>query len=192
MRWHLIKIARFLARRIRILKFIFVQKNKIHGASPRLYQPLLAAGLGRIHLGTHVRIGVETSPEFWSTYCYIEARSIESQIYIGSDTNINNNLTLISYGSRIEIGEGCLIGDNVFIVDSDFHPLGPELRLTTKPESIPVNIGDNVFIGSGARILKGVSVGKDSVIAAGAVVTRGEYPGRTVIAGNPARVVKHL
>ena len=105
---------------------------------------------------------------------------------------------------KIEIGSHCLISWNVGIADSDFHPLEPAQRLIDaqalapffknrpprpKLKTAPVKIADNVWIGMNAVILKGVTIGENSVVAAGSVVTK-SVPPNTVVAGNPATVVK--
>ena len=105
---------------------------------------------------------------------------------------------------RIEIGSYCLISWNVGIADSDFHPLEPAQRLIDaqalapyfenrpprpKLKTAPVMIGDNVWIGMNATILKGVTIGNNSVVAAGSVVTKA-VPANVVVAGNPAVVIK--
>jgi acetyltransferase-like isoleucine patch superfamily enzyme len=94
----------------------------------------------------------------------------------------------------------------VGIADSDFHPLDPAQRLQDalalapylegrpqrpKLRTAPVRIRDNVWIGMGAVILKGVEIGENSVVAAGAIVTK-SVPPNVVVAGNPAVVVKQL
>src|SRR5947208_13200379 len=93
---------------------------------------------------------------------------------------------------RIEVGESCLLAD-ARIMDSDFHALEPQgkLRWQTSGVAKPVIIGPNVWVCAGAIILKGVTIGANSVVAAGAVVAR-DVPPNTVVAGNPARVVKRL
>ncbi len=123
---------------------------------------------------------------------------------VGDYTLLNG--ALIMAEERIEIGSYCLISWNVGIADSDFHPLDPALRrqdaLALAPfapnrpprpkiATAPVVIGDNVWIGMGAVILKGVTIGENSVVAAGAIVTR-DVPPNSVVAGNPARIVKSL
>jgi maltose O-acetyltransferase len=85
----------------------------------------------------------------------------------------------------IEIGDGCQIGTSVQILTAD-HPRDPALRRQRLELGKPVGIGQNVWIGSGAIILRGVSVGDDAIIGAGSVVTRDVPPGMTVV-GNPAR-----
>ncbi len=121
---------------------------------------------------------------------------------IGDFTLING--ALIMADEKIDIGSHCLISWNVGIADSDFHPLEPAQRLIDaqalapffkdrppRPKLVtaPVIIADNVWIGMNATILKGVSIGENSVVAAGSVVTK-SVPANTVVAGNPAVVVK--
>ena len=114
------------------------------------------------------------------------------------------NGALIMAEERIDIGSHCLISWNVGLADSDFHPLEPAQRLIdaqalapffenrpARPrlKTAPIKIGDNVWIGMNAVILKGVTVGENSVVAAGSVVTKSVEP-NTVVAGNPAVAVK--
>lgn len=90
--------------------------------------------------------------------------------------------------NRIEIGDGCAIGRNVLIMDFDAHEItydnGDKNRITA-----PVTIGKHVWIGAGATILKGVTIGDDAIIGAGSVVTK-DVPANTIVAGNPARVIR--
>jgi acetyltransferase-like isoleucine patch superfamily enzyme len=123
---------------------------------------------------------------------------------VGDFTLLNG--ALIMTEERIEIGSHCLVSWNVGIADSDFHPLLPAQRLIDaqalapflkdrpprpKLKTAPVIIGNNVWIGMNATILKGVTIGENSVVAAGSVVTKSVAP-NTVVAGNPAVVVKTL
>ena len=130
------------------------------------------------------------------------AIGVNGSARIGDFTLLNG--ALIMAEERIEIGSHCLISWNVGIADSDFHPLQPAQRLVDakalapyyadrpprpKLDTRPVIIGDNVWIGMSAVILKGVTIGENSVVAAGAVVTKNVAPG-CVVAGNPAQLVK--
>ena len=114
------------------------------------------------------------------------------------------NGALIMAEEKIDIGSHCLISWNVGLADSDFHPLEPAQRMVdaqalapffeNRPprprlKTAPIKIGDNVWIGMNAVILKGVTIGDNSVVAAGSVVTKSVEP-NTVVAGNPAVVVK--
>ena len=88
----------------------------------------------------------------------------------------------------VRIGDGCQIGHNVVFATLN-HFLDPEKRKMTY--SAPIVLGKNVWIGSSATILQGVTIGDNAVIGAGAVVT-GDIPADTVAVGVPARVVKHI
>ena len=160
------------------------------GLAPMQYQPLLLAGSGTITFQTNVSIGVSSSPKFWSSECYIEARSTSAKVEIGQNTWINNGFSAISNSGSISIGQDCHIGHDVFIIDSDFHLLDPNKR-NVDPGSQPVYIGNNVFIGSRVTILKNAHIGDGSVVAASAVVS-GKFPARSLIAGNPAKLIRTL
>lgn len=176
----------------RQLKFKALSTNNLSGSHPKLYQPLLLLGNGTIVFGHNVSIGVSSSPKFWSSECYIEARSASALVTIGHNTWINNNFSAISNDSVIFIGQDCLIGHDVYVVDSDFHILNPDQRHQgEKPVSKPVHIGNNVFIGSYVTVLKNSSIGDGCVVAAGAVVS-GNFPARSLIAGNPAKFIRTL
>ena len=111
-------------------------------------------------------------------------------VTIGADTLLNG--CWIGGRTSVTVGAGCLISD-CDITDSDFHNLEPSLRHQPPDERTqrPVHLGDNVWVGAHAMVLKGSTVGRDSVVGAGAVV-RGEVPTGVVVVGNPAKVVKHL
>lgn len=181
---------RRLLRLGRRLKFQLLSTNTWTGHAPKQNQALLLAGRGIVTFHRNVRIGVSTSPKFWSSECYIEARSTSAKVEIGQNTWINNNFSAISNSGSILIGQNCQIGHDVFIIDSDFHFLDPDKR-NIDPGSQPVNIGNNVFIGSHVTILKNVRIDDSSVVAAGAVVS-GTFPARSLIAGNPAKLIRTL
>jgi tetrahydrodipicolinate N-acetyltransferase len=109
----------------------------------------------------------------------------KGELRIGARTNING-LTNILVGDGVRIGADCTFSWNVQILDHDFHTIitGGQHQ----PESAPVQIGDRVWVGTGVTILKGVTIGDDAVIAAGAVVTR-DVPAKSVAGGVPAKVL---
>ncbi len=92
-------------------------------------------------------------------------------IKIGNDVGISGGC--ICAASRVEIGDGTLVGANATIIDTDFHPIKSKNRRyeTDNVKTRPVRIGKNVFIGTGAIILKGAVIPDNSVIPAGSVVT---------------------
>lgn len=106
-------------------------------------------------------------------------------ITIGREVFINEGCCFQDQGG-IEIGDGCLIGQQVVIATLN-HDLNPARRKDMLPE--PVKIGNNVWVGAHATILPGVTVGDNAVIAAGAVVTK-DVPANAVAAGVPAKIKK--
>lgn len=116
-----------------------------------------------------------------------------ARISIGSNSGLSG--TVICAAVEVVIGAECLFGADVTIADTDFHAIKAQgRRNNTNPADIaasPISIADNVFIGTGAFILKGVSIGKNSIIGAGSVVTQ-NVPENVVAAGNPARVIKKI
>lgn len=184
------KIIRKLIIKYRLLLYNLISDNNFVGPPPLKNQPVLFTGKGKIIIEKNVRFGVRSSPNFYSSYAHVEARNTDSNIHIGENTWFNNGLAIISDGSTIEIGSNCVIGHGVFIVDSDFHAISPFERKEKIPHSTrPVKIGNHVFIGSRAIILKGTTIEDGATIGAGSVVS-GDVPKNTVVAGNPARIVR--
>jgi acetyltransferase-like isoleucine patch superfamily enzyme len=108
---------------------------------------------------------------------------------LGESTFINYGCS-IGVEESVRIGAECNIGTYVIIMDNNFHRLEPERR-HERPESIPVCLEDNVWLGARVIVLPGVTIGHGSVVGAGSVVTK-DIPPRVVAAGMPARVIKHL
>ncbi|MGW8304099.1 MAG: acyltransferase, partial [Desulfobacterales bacterium] len=86
------------------------------------------------------------------------------------------------------IGENCMLASGVYVTDSDWHDIYNRLALG---KTASVDIADNVWIGDSAIVCKGLSIGENSIIGAGAVVVH-SIPANCIAAGNPAQVVKHL
>lgn len=121
--------------------------------------------------------------------CVMRAMRPGAEISIGDDCGLSG-VSLVAVES-IRIGEACLLGANVTVIDSDLHPVASAQRrhaASETVESAPVVIEGNVFIGANAIILKGVTIGRDAVVGAGSVVVS-DVPAGSIAAGNPARVV---
>jgi maltose O-acetyltransferase len=131
---------------------------------------ILGELLGRVGEGVVLR------PPFYCDYGY--------NIALGAGVFMNFGCVLLDVAA-IEIGDGCQIGPSVQILTAD-HPRDPEMRRRGLESGKPIRIGRNVWIGGGAILLPGVTVGDDAIIGAGSVVTRNVAAGATVV-GNPAR-----
>lgn len=124
--------------------------------------------------------------------CYIEPplhASWGRNTHLGKNVYANFNLTLVD-DTDIFIGSYVMIGPNVTIATAG-HPIEPNLRKKAAQFNIPVHIGENVWIGSGAVILPGVHIGDNSVIGAGSVVTK-DIPANVVAVGNPCRILREI
>ncbi len=108
-------------------------------------------------------------------------------IHIGAGVFINACCHFQDHGG-VTLGDGCQIGHNVVFATLN-HGLAPEDRKTTYPA--PIVLERNVWVGSNATILQGVTIGDNAVVAAGAVVTR-DVPANTIVGGVPARIIKSI
>lgn len=109
------------------------------------------------------------------------------RLEIGDETMLNFGAD-ISATRSVKIGRDCLIGTHAIILDNDYHDLLDRHRV---PEPKPVTIGDRVWIGNRVIVLPGVTIGDDAAVGAGSVVTS-DVPPRSVVVGNPARVVRQI
>lgn len=144
-------------------------------------------GEGRILLGSRVRLSGKSSIGFNSRFGIPE-------FSVGDNTFIGHACSF-ALARSITIGSDCLLASSVHVADNDGHPLDPDRRrrgLPVSPDDVkPVVIEDNVWIGTGAHIMKGVTIGAGSVVGAASVVTK-DVPPFAVVAGCPARVLKQL
>ena len=115
----------------------------------------------------------------------------EGFLYIGKNSGFSG--VQICCTKKITIGRNVWVGANVTIYDTDFHPIDPyeRLILDSPASSADVIIDDCVWIGANAMILKGVHIGRGSVIAAGSIVTK-DVPEFTVFGGNPAKLIRKI
>lgn len=158
------------------------------GSNFRMESLPYITGRGRLVIGADVRLSGRSSIGL----CNLLRR--EPELTVGDGTFIGHDCSLI-LAESITIGRHCLLAGGVSIRDLDGHPTDAALRREHRPtpcEGIrPVVIGDDVWIGADATILKGVTVGDRAIIGAGAVVTS-DVPCDAVVAGNPARVVRTM
>lgn len=124
---------------------------------------------------------VEIRPPFYCDY--------GSNIRIGARTFVNFHFVALDVTS-ITIGEDVQIGPNVQLL-TPTHPIDPEPRRAKIEGGKPIAIGDNVWLGGGVIVCPGVTIGENTVVGAGAVVTR-DLPPNVVAVGNPARVIRFV
>lgn len=110
-------------------------------------------------------------------------------ISIGSRNFFNKNVKIVCF-DKVEIGDDCLIADAVHFYDHDHRFDDPRVLIREQGYCVrPIRVGNNVWIGARAIVLKGVTIGDGSVIAAGSVVTQ-DIPARAIAGGIPAKVIK--
>jgi len=144
---------------------------------------LRISGPGKVIIGDDVNLWSFAEPVELQTY------SKDAVIRIGNGCRLNG--TTIQARELVEVGEDCMLA-SVIIMDNDFHHVDP-VRRRDKSEipCRPVRIGRNVWIAGQAAVLKGVTIGDNSVVGFRAVVTK-EVPANVVVAGNSAKVVKEF
>lgn len=120
-------------------------------------------------------------PDFWCDYGY--------NITLGENFYSNHNLVIldcapVTFGNNVMLGPNC----SFYAVN---HPLSASERNTGMEYALPIEVGDNVWIGGNVVVLPGVKIGKNTTIGAGSVVTQ-DIPENVLAVGNPCRVVREL
>ncbi len=159
---------------------IYLRKCNKVGKLVTCNQKPLLKNKGWIELGDNVRI--------WSNInrakIFVEKKAV---LKVGNNCRING--AHISVSTEVIIGNNVRIAPYVLIMDDDYHDIGDHFSGAGKKK--PIIIEDDVWLASNAKILKGVTIGKGSVVATGAVVTK-DIPPYTVAAGVPAKVIKQI
>lgn len=150
------------------------------GRNFRVQGRLHVRGPGRVIFGDNVLVGAYTTP--WT-------HDPDAVIEVGDGTFLNG--TRFGSAASIKIGARCILAE-AHILDTDFHSVQINRHDPSAPIRIaPVMIAENVWVAAHAGILPGARIGRNSVVGFGAVCT-GEYPANSVIAGNPARVIRQI
>lgn len=164
-----------------------------YGKKLLTYGPIFIRGTGKIQIGDNVKITScrEANPIGGDvrTILYTPGKG---RIYIGNRTGISN-VTIVAR-ERVTIEDDVFVGGNCKIYDNDFHSLNFHIRTSKQDMDIcskPVLIKKGAFIGAHCIILKGTTIGENSVIGAGSVVI-GTIPDGEIWAGNPARFIRRV
>lgn len=169
------------------LKFFSVNYTN----TPKIIGKLILSNKGSINLGDNITFCSKHRANLAGIY-----KPCSIAVLKGATLLIKENTGLsgcsIFCSKNIEIGKNCIIGANTHIWDTDFHPLNKDDRKTGNNEKIKkesIRIGNDVFIGANCIILKGVTIGDNSIIGAGSVI-RQSIPENQIWAGNPAVFIK--
>jgi carbonic anhydrase/acetyltransferase-like protein (isoleucine patch superfamily) len=158
------------------------------GPMVRLRVRVIFRGQGLLMVGKGATLG-DAEAGLHHAPIQLAPRLPRARIAIGAGARLTNGIEMTAL-EAIEIGANCLVGPGARILDADFHGIGPDERHDAGRRGA-VRIGDNVWIGVGAIILKGVGIGRDAVVGAGSVVVR-SVPAGAVVLGNPAKVLLHV
>ena len=125
--------------------------------------------------------------------CYIESPYFANwgghHVHLGSNIYANAGLKLVD-DTPIYIGDNTMIGPNVVLATAG-HPIDPELRGRGLQYNLPVHVGRNCWLGAGVIVMPGISIGDNTVIGAGSVVTK-DIPAGVVAVGNPCKVLREV
>lgn len=125
--------------------------------------------------------------------CYIEpplhANWAGKHVHFGKGVYVNFNLTMVD-DTHIYVGDHTMFGPNVTIATAG-HPVLPDLRIYGYQYNMPVHIGRNCWLGAGVVVLPGVTIGDNTVIGAGSIVTK-DIPANVVAVGNPCKVLREI
>lgn len=164
-------------------------------ATTHIYLFLKKEGQVVVHKNLHITSGDNTNPLSRIQRSCLVAERADSQIVIGNNVGISSSC--IWAKQSITIGDYVNIGADCIIMDSDAHSLDWRYRMTYGPQDVenarcaPVVIENHAFIGTRSIILKGVTIGARSIVAAGSVVTK-SIPPDCIAGGNPCRVIRKL
>lgn len=177
--------------RNQVINFLRLKHNKIHYGKELVLNGLPIFG-GNVYIGDRCRInsGMQYNPIGGDNKTMLLA--YDGEIRIGNNVGMSNT-TIVSKSSII-IEDNVRIGGSCKIYDTDFHSMVLEERLlATDPGVVskPINIKEGAFIGAHTIVLKGVTIGKESVVGAGSVVSK-SIPDGEIWAGNPARFIKRV
>ena len=146
-----------------------------------------------ISLGKRVTLdsSLRANPLGGTTPCILRTMTPAARLTLGDRVGVSSSILVA--GNSIEIGEDTILGAGSLILDNDFHIPGPGFSWLTEytQNSKPVKIGRGCFVGARSIVLKGVVLGDRVIVGAGSVVTK-NVPPNSIVAGNPAKVVRQL
>lgn len=164
-----------LAQESRRAALLVQELNESSPSEPAVRKRILVDLLGSFGEGSEIR------PPFYCDYGY--------QTHIGARTFVNFGLVVLDV-AQVTIGDDVQVGPYVQLLTAT-HPMEAEARRSKWESAEPISIGDNVWLGGGVIVCPGVTIGADTVVGAGAVVTR-DLPEGVLAVGNPARIVRAL
>jgi acetyltransferase-like isoleucine patch superfamily enzyme len=181
-----------MKKHLKVLYYLYtLAKLKLNGV--KFHKKVLGNSFyinnqGSIILGN--RVSLQSYPNGSIFRTSLSTYFPKAVIEIGNNCNING--TTIHCNQHVTIGNNCMFGPGTVISDNDSHKISIDpVERRGRAVSSPIIISNNVWVGINCIILKGVSIGENSIIAAGSVVVK-DVPANTLVGGNPAKVLKEL
>lgn len=175
-----------------IINKIILNINRVKYSSYKINGLIMIRNKGSIKIGEnfYANCGKYFNPIGGDTVMRLIV-SENSRIEIGNNVGISNS-TLVAQ-NEIKIHDNVMIGGGCKIWDTDFHSIGidRQLKKDKKTKKLPIEIRKNAWIGGSSIILKGVTIGENSIIAAGSVVTK-SIPDNEIWGGNPAKLIREI
>jgi acetyltransferase-like isoleucine patch superfamily enzyme len=157
------------------------------GSNPTMLKPW-RIDIHGAYISAGKNLHVITAPDRHVSLSTWQFEDYQGHISIGDHCLICPGVRIDS-GSEVVIGDNCMFAAGSYVTDADWHDIYD--RTKTVGKTAKVTLGNNVWIGDGAKVCKGVTIGDNSVIGAGSIVTS-DIPANSIAAGNPARVIKPL
>ena len=167
-----------------IKKEVFFEYN-----FPKVQQRTFFTGNGKVTIGQDCKFGFKLGGFHYGGSIELQPRYIDSKIVVGNRVSINNNV-FICAANYIKIGNDTLIGQNLAMMDHEAHGIEPNNRRKLGVIG-KIIIGRSVWIGNNVTILKNSSIGDNTIIAAGAIVS-GTFPSNVIIGGIPAKIIRKI
>ena len=149
--------------------------NQLHPSKIEERQKMIRENFGKV--GKNFKVEQPFIADFWE------------RISVGENFYSNYNFVVLC-GNKVEIGDNVMFGPDCGLYAAG-HPFDATFRATGAEYGWPIKIGNNVWIGGGTKIVGGVSIGDNTVIAAGSVVTK-SIPANVLAGGNPCKVIREI
>lgn len=173
---------------------VFKYKLKVSGRLRICGSPVIR-NYGQIYIGRGLDLRSTPRSTAMGVICPVVLNTMTQSAVIKIGDSVGISGAVICAKDNVTIGDRVMIGSGVVICDTDFHSLDYQVRATMEDSSYamssPVYIGDDCFIGARAMVMKGVTIGNRSIVGAGSVVVK-DVPEDTIVAGNPAKVIRTL
>ncbi|MBC3788250.1 acyltransferase [Spirosoma utsteinense] len=197
------RCTRFIFRKISFLYFSFIAKGMFYIFNVSYAEGFTSNGLPIVDINPGCKMKVGSNLRLNNSFsanrigrqqpCFFVLNH-NGQLTIGDNVGLSS--TAIICHHKITIGNNVRTGGNTVIYDTDFHSLHSHIRQDKNEDQSmiskkPINIQDNVFIGAHSTILKGVTIGKNSIVGACSVVTK-DIPDNQIWAGNPAQFIRNI